>query len=578
MTPDKGKANILIVDDESANIKVLMGVLEKHGYEVRTALNGRQAIASAVKRVPDLILLDVRMPEMDGFEACRQLKADERVRLVPIIFLSALGQTADIVQGLNLGGADYIVKPFRIEEVLARVETQLSIQALQKRLLCEIQERKRVEKTLQKLNAQLEQRVAERTAHLYAQTIELSKAKEAAEAASIAKSKFLSRMSHELRSPLNPIMGYTQIIKKQNNLTAIQKDQLQIVGDCCEHLTALISDILELVRIDTHKARMVRAAFNLQGLIRAVVSDTQKKARKKSLAVHYDEINALPEMVYGDGRMLRKVLLNLLDNAVKFTDHGGLALRTSVVQSPASEMGESESAGKWRLRFEVMDTGVGIPKEHLDDIFKPFYQTEMDDRMVGGTGLGLALGHSLVMLMGGRLSVQSPSRWASERKGGPGSNFTVELDFESAQDGMHQGVAPLCDIRKYQGERKRLLIVHDKSTHLNLLVHALEPLGFDIVQAGSGREALIKAAQFQPDLILLDLLMPGIDGLEVLQHIRRNEDLTNVQIIGVSAAAVGEKQLAAFTAACDDFIEKPVSIERLMEKIGEHLGIKWVAG
>ncbi|MGD8836917.1 MAG: response regulator, partial [Desulfobacteraceae bacterium] len=236
MTPDKSKANILIVDDESANIIVLMGVLEKHGYEVRTALNGRQAIASAVKRVPDLILMDVRMPEMDGFEACRRLKADERMRLVPIIFLSGLGETEDIVQGLNLGGADYIVKPFRIEEVLARVETHLSIQALQKQLLSEIKERKRAEKALQQLNAQLEQRVAERTAHLYAQTTELSKAKEAAEAASIAKSKFLSKMSHELCTPLNPIMGYAQMLKRQNNLTEIQKGQLQIVGDCCEQL------------------------------------------------------------------------------------------------------------------------------------------------------------------------------------------------------------------------------------------------------------------------------------------------------------------------------------------------------
>jgi signal transduction histidine kinase len=578
MTPDKSKANILIVDDESANIIVLMGVLEKHGYEVRTALNGRQAIASAVKRVPDLILMDVRMPEMDGFEACRRLKADERMRLVPIIFLSGLGETEDIVQGLNLGGADYIVKPFRIEEVLARVETHLSIQALQKQLLSEIKERKRAEKALQQLNAQLEQRVAERTAHLYAQTTELSKAKEAAEAANIAKSKFLSKMSHELCTPLNPIMGYAQMLKRQNNLTEIQKGQLQIVGDCCEQLTALISDILELVRIDTHKARVVRTAFNLQGLIQAVVGDTQKKAQKKRLAVYHDEIDALPEMVYGDGRMLRKVLLNLLDNAVKFTEHGGVALRTSVVQSPASEIRGSESGAKWRLRFEVMDTGVGISEEHLDDIFKPFYQTEMDDRLVGGTGLGLTLSHSLVMLMGGRLSVHSPSTWGSELNGGPGSTFTVELDLESAEDGMHQGVTPPGDIRMHQGEQKRLLIVHDKSTNLNVLVDALEPLGFNVIQAGSGREALIKAAQCHPDLILLDLLMPGIDGLEVLQHIRRNEDLTNVQIVGVSAAAVGEKQLAAFTAACNDLSEKPISVEGLLEKIGEHLGISWVAG
>jgi DNA-binding response OmpR family regulator len=574
MTPDKSKANILIVDDEPANIKVLMGVLEKHGYEVRTALDGRQAIASAVKRTPDLILLDVLMPEMNGFEACRQLKTNERTNRVPIIFLSGLGETEDIVQGLNLGGADYIVKPFRIEEVLARVETHLSILALQRQLLSEIQERRRAERALTELNAELEQRVAERTAHLYTRTMELSKAKEAAEAASIAKSKFLSKMSHELRTPLNPIMGYAQILKKQNNLTDIQKGQLEIISDCCQNLAALISDILELVRIDTHKATVARAVFNLKGLVETVVSDSRQKAQKKGLDIRYEKIEDLPEMVYGDGRMIRKVLFNLLDNAVKFTLNGALAFRASVVQNPGADTPYSESGRRWRLRFDIMDTGIGIAKEHLDNIFKPFYQTEMDDRVVEGAGLGLTLSHRLLLLMGGRLSVQSPSAWASQFNGGPGSTFTVELNLESVPGGRHRVGAAIPDQWE---EQKRLLIVHDQSSHLYLLREAMEPLGFDVARAGSGREALVTAAQFHPDVILLDLMMPGIDSLELLQHIRTNEDLEKVQILAVSAATFGKKQLAAFTAACNDVTEKPISIEKLLEIMGEHLVITWVS-
>ncbi len=579
MTANKGNTNILIVDDEPTNIKVLMSVLMKQGYEVRTALNGRLAIASAAKRIPDLILLDVRMPEMDGFEVCRRLKANERMHLVPIIFISALGETQDIVKGLKIGGADYITKPFRIEEVLARVETHLSIQALQKQLQGEIEERKRAEKDLQELNARLEQRVAERTASLYAQTAELSKAKEAAEAASVAKSKFLSKMSHELRTPLNPIMGYAQILKKQKNLTDKQKEQLQIVSESAKNLATMVSDILELARIDTHKAPVECAAFNLQGLIRAVISDTQKKAQNKGLSFHSEEIDHLPKMVCGDGRLLHKVLLYLLDNAVKFTEQGEVALFTSVVQSPNSEAQGPESKREWRLRFEVADTGVGIPKEHLEDIFKPFYQGEMEGRLIGGTGLGLTLSRRLVVLMGGRLSVQSPSKLAIEHKGGAGSTFTVELDFASAENDMLQGAASPDNNHKCQEKRRKLLIVHDNNAKLNSLLAALEPLEFDIAEADSGREALIMAAQLRPDLILLDLLMPGMDAVEVLQHIRRNEDLAQVQIIGISAEAVDEKRLAAFTAACDELIEKPVSIEKFLEKIGEHLGIiKWVGG
>jgi signal transduction histidine kinase len=438
---------------------------------------------------------------------------------------------------------------------------------------------------LQELTDRLEQRVAERTARLHEQTIklneqniELTKAKEAAEAASIAKSKFLSKMSHELRTPLNPIMGYAQIMKRQKNLTDEQKEQLQIVCNSCAHLTDLIDDILEIARIDTCKETVETAAFNLQGLIRMVVKDTQKKADKKNLTVHYEQIDILPERVFGDGRMLNQVLIHLLDNAVKFTDQGGVTLRTSVVQSPKPGTQDPEPGGKWRLCFEVADTGVGIHSEDIDDIFKPFYQSKIEGRVINGTGLGLTLCRRMVALMEGRLSVQSPATKESELEGGAGSIFMVELDFGTVEDDMHRDVAAPGSISKYQGERKRLLIVDDNRVNLNFLVDALKPLGFDIAQAGSGQEALDEASQTHPDLILLDLLMPDMDGIEVVKRIRRSQDLAQVQIIGVSTAAVDEHRLAEFTAACDDFIAKPVRIEGLLKKVEGHLGVKCVEG
>lgn len=429
MNPEKRKINILVVDDEPANIKVLMPVFMERGYEVRTALNGRLALASAAKRIPDLVLLDVRMPDMDGFEVCRQLKADERLRQVPVLFISALGETHDIVKGLKSGGVDYITKPFRFEEVLARVETHLSIQTLQKQLKREIEERKRAQQDLLDLNTQLEQRVAERTANLQARTMELLAAKEAAEAASIAKSKFLSNMSHELMTPLNPIMGYAQILITEKNMTPEQKELLQVVCDSCEHLKTLICDILELVNIDTCRETVEFVSFNLSELIAEVVQNIQTKARQKNLVFNYEEIEGIPASVFGDSGKLRQVLFHLLDNAVKFTDFGSVTLRASVVQSPRSANGEMTSMEKWRLRFDVLDTGVGLVAAIAEKIFEPFYQGEIEGRLIEGAGLGLTLSHKLVKLMGGRLSFQSPATKEAGCKGGPGSIFTVELDL-----------------------------------------------------------------------------------------------------------------------------------------------------
>lgn len=420
MTTNAEQHEILIVDDTPDSLRFLKHMLEKRGYIVRAASEGLLALESVAAKLPDLILLDVKMPEMDGYEVCHRLKSDDRSSKVPVIFVSALDETMDKVKAFNVGGVDYITKPLQPEEVFARVKTHLQLQALTHRL---------------------EQQVAERTARLNEQAIklnehniELAKAKEAAEAASIAKTKFLTKMSHELRTPLNPIMGYAQLMKKQENLTNEQKEQLQVMCDSCVHLANLIGDILEIARIDTHKETLEPAPFNLHELIRAAVHDTRKKAEKKDLRVHCEQIDTLPDWVFGDGPMLNRVLLYLLDNAVKFTEHGAVMLHTSVVHNPKSEVADPASKGKWRLRFEVTDTGVGICSEDICEIYKPFYQGKMEGRVIDGTGLGLTLCSRQVDLMGGRLSVRSPATKDSELKGGPGSIFAVELDFGMVED------------------------------------------------------------------------------------------------------------------------------------------------
>jgi hypothetical protein len=374
MTPDKGKANILIVDDDPNNIRVLMGVLEKHGYEVRTALDGRQAIASAVKRVPDLILMDVRMPEMDGFEACRRLKADERTRLVPIIFLSALGQTADIVQGLNLEGSDYIVKPFRIEEVLARVATHLSIQALQKQLLCEIKERKRAEQKLNEYHEHLEELVRGRTSQL--------------EAANKEMHDFTYTVSHDLRAPLRHIDGFIGLLQK--NAGAVIDEQgrhcMDAISDAAQKMGLLIDELLSFSRMGRGNAPSFQKVA-LEEVVRNIMGEFEPDTRARRIDWR---IGNLP-VVRGDETMLRVVLVNLISNALKFTRSR---------EKATIEIGSLPEQTSETVIF-VRDNGVGFDMAYVDKLFGVFQRLHHLDEFEG-IGIGLAKVRRIIAQHGGR--------------------------------------------------------------------------------------------------------------------------------------------------------------------------------
>ncbi len=419
-------------------------------------------------------------------------------------------------------------------------------------MVLDITERKRAEDELQRYQANLEGLVE-------ARTVELKAAKEAAETAHQAKSLFLSSMSHELRTPLNAILGYAQLLKSQRNLNDKQRQQLEIVYGSGEHLLNLINDILDVGKIEARKMEVEISTFNLSDLLQQVVNITRIKADEKDLPLLFETLTPLPRYVGGDERKLKQILLNLLSNSVKYSRRGKIILRVGYAQ---------EGAGV--LQCDVVDTGIGIPRDQLEGIFEPFSQLTTEGQHREGTGLGLTITKRLVDLLQGTLEVESEV--------GQGSTFRVSMHLPEVTMGHVLFEKIERAIVGYQGERQHILVVDDNVTNAAMLVWLLEPLGFAVVTAGTGEEALRRAQEHQPDLVLLDLVMPGMDGLETVQMMRRHPELDQTRIIGLSATVTKSDSKAAFIEACNAFLEKPCNIDDLLDVLEKQLDLVWVRG
>jgi len=390
-----------------------------------------------------------------------------------------------------------------------------------------------------------------------------------AEAVALARqrSQFLAQMSHELRTPLNAIIGYAHLLERdRQNLTERQAAGLATINESGQHLLTLINSILDLARVEAGKMTLTPAAVNLGVFLQVLANIIRVKAEEKGLAFSCELAPGLPAAVTVDETRLRQVLLNLLGNAVKFTDSGKVSLRVLPAPPndlPAGPHGEPTAC----LRFEVADSGIGMSAQQLGRIFQPFEQVTTAQRREGGTGLGLAISQELVRFMGGRIAVTSEP--------GKGSTFWFDITVPVAS-AAPAPVETQETLVGYEGERKRLLVVDDMPRNRALLLDVLQEAEFIVAAATNGLECLVLLDTFKPDLILMDVMMPVMDGNEATRRIRQMPAWASIPIVAVTASASAEDEHRSRDAGANAFLAKPVDHDLLLRTVGRLLSLKWI--
>jgi len=510
---------LLVVDDNEMNRDMLSRRFSRQGYEVVVAENGGRALDLVESESFDVVFLDIMMPDIDGFEVLRRIRDRYSMVELPVIMVTAKEHDENVIEALKLGANDYVTKPINFQVVLARTRTQLQIRGLQK---------------------------------------ELALARDAATKASTAKTDFLASMSHEIRTPMNAIIGMAELLA-ETRLDDEQKEYVKILDAAGCSLMDLISDILDISKIEAGHLELESVDFSPRDIVLETCRIMETRAREKMLSLEWSAEAGVPERLRGDPARLRQVLINLVSNAVKFTEKGGIFIRMER-ETGASALGKAAA-----LRFTVEDTGIGIPAEKVETVFERFTQADSSTtRKYGGTGLGLAICRRIVERMGGRILVESDE--------GKGSRFIffVVLD-EPAEARAVAGAAPKAVEAAQAGggqEPLSILLVDDAEENRVLVRAFLKKTKHAVDEAADGRQAVDRFKEKKYDLVLMDVQMPVMDGYRATQEIRQVEEsggLERTPVIALSAHAVKEHVDRSMEAGCDEHITKPIRKAQLLE-------------